>query len=263
VEKFKLRTVLGSKMYFIPEDGGISKELLYGSKHFSIQEPIIREGRATLAVIDYLRKGMICIDIGANLGYYALLEARKVEDTGYVYAIEPVKKNAETLEKSIKINKFKNIKVYQLAIGSDNCDGEIFIHSKSNLCMINSPKLKERDGNIGISKTKILTLDSFCKIENINRIDLLRMDVEGYEAEIIKGMGKAVKLMPKGAMMFIEIHPKHMQNMKLAKKMIDIIKAYGFKMGATQNISSKIRNLEELKKELNDKKCPRVIFRKI
>ena len=175
--KYTIKKILGSQMYLITKDGGLSKQLLkFG----------IREVGATNETINLLRPDMVVIDIGSNLGYYALLEAKICTD-GFVYAIEPVKENVIALDKSIKLNNYKNIKIYQCAIGSENKYEEMTITYKSNCGSLvkksrNEKLVKER------RKVKTITLNDFCKRLGLARIDFIRMDVEGYEIEIVRGM---------------------------------------------------------------------------
>lgn len=252
MKDYSIREILGSKMYLINRDGGVSKQLLkYG----------IREVGATKETIKLLKPGMIVIDIGSNLGYYALLEAKMVGN-GFVYAIEPVKENIDTLQKSIKLNGYKNIKVYQCAIGSENKIDEMILTHKSNC-----GSLVKKTRNIkfvkGKRNVKIITLNNFCERLDIRKIDFIRMDVEGYEIEVIRGMGKVVKLMPIGSILSIEIHPKayqppHIQIME----MLDMIEVYGFKVKKFI-IADKVREVNsfnELKKMFDNQYCPQIFF---
>ena len=86
-----LRKIQGSKMYLDISDPGISKELLFKGIH---------EDMATRVLKQEIKKGMTTVDIGANLGYYALLEASIVGDEGKVIAFEPVPRNFNILVKA-------------------------------------------------------------------------------------------------------------------------------------------------------------------
>jgi FkbM family methyltransferase len=252
MSSYSIKEILGSKMYLINEDGGLSKQLLkYG----------IREVGATKETAALLKPGMVVIDIGANLGYYALLEAKMI-DNGFVYAIEPVKENVEVFQKSIELNGYKNIKVYLCAIGSENKYEEMTITYKSNCGSLvkksrNEKLVKER------RKVKTITLNDFSKRLGLSRIDFIRMDVEGYEVEIIKGMDQAVGLMPEGAMLSIEIHPKAYPAPFIPiLNMLDAIKNYGFKVRKFVIAEKivKIDNFNKLKYMFDNKFCPQVFF---
>lgn len=196
-----LREILGSKMYLLKDDMGLSKDLI---------ENRIREKASTEYIQGILKPNWIVIDIGANLGYYALLEASKVKK---VYAIEPVKRSFNTLNKSIKLNKYKNIKTYNLAIGSQNGIQDIVISKKINWSTMLDPDIiidkYEQSFSEFYKETKkveTLTLDNFVKINKIGRIDFIRMDVEGYEVEVIKGADYVFSLMSAGSFLSIEFH---------------------------------------------------------
>lgn len=249
---YSIKEILGSKMYLINRDGGVSKQLL---KHG------IREVGATKETIKLLKPSMIVIDIGANLGYYALLEAR-ICSGGFVYAIEPVKENVITLNKSIELNNYKNIKAYQCAIGSESKIDEMILTYKSNC---GSLVKKTRNVNLvkGKRDVKVITLNNFCKRLKLKRIDFIRMDIEGYEVEVVKGMDKAVKLMPKGSILIIEIHPKAYQPpYRQTMEMLDMVKGYGFEVRKFVIADSvkEIRSFNGLKKLFDNKYCPQVFF---
>ena len=250
---YKIRDILGSKMYLISDDGGLSKQLLVAG---------IRETGATRETIKLLKPNMVVIDIGANLGYYALLEAKYCK---FVYAIEPVSENIEVLKKSIKLNEYKNIKVYQCAIGAENKIEEMVITHKSNCSSLvkktrNEKAVKER------RNVKTITLDDFSRRLELKRIDFVRMDVEGYEVEVIKGMVKTIKLMPVGAVLSVEIHPKAYPPPYIkTMAMLDMIKEYGFEpkkfviAGNVKNVSG----FDNLKTMFDSKYCPQVFFERI
>jgi len=268
--KLILSEVLGSKIYFIEGDRGISEACLKSKSR-------IREETATQETIDVLKPGNVCIDIGANLGYYALAEAKIAGDKGFVYAIEPVKENIEALKKSIALNGYKNIKVFECAIHSKV--GECILHQSARSNSGTMLPTHHPYEFIGDVKVKTLTLDAFVKQENITRVDFVRMDVEGVENEVVKGMRETAKLMPVGAILCIEIHvgifvalkdkpkdPKDNFDMSKAYLLLDMLNSlseYGFipKSYARRMFPlRKVSNMEDLIKMLAEKYCPQVFF---
>lgn len=255
-----VKDILGSKMYLLEDDVGLSQEL-------------VKCGTREEASVDYVKKivepDWTIIDIGANLGYYALLEARL---GGYVYAIEPIKKSCETLKKSIKLNNYKNIKTYNLALGGRDEVRDIAVSNRKNWStMINmdlvTEKYKERfdEFSEGVTeKVKTLTLDSFVKINKIEQVHFIRMDVEGYEVEIIKGADYVFSLMPAGSYLKIEIHPVLYKDRQPIIEMVDKIFKTGFKviLGTWKTIVLEL-NDESLKQQLLTRgKCAQIFFRK-
>jgi len=169
-EDLVIKEILGSQMFLdLRNDTGVSYELYKAG---------IREKYIVGAMMQEIDKHDVIIDIGANIGYYALLEARLGAD---VYAIEPVPKNIELLEKSIRLNEYSNIKTFRLAVGSQSKEDFIYVTEKANWS-----SLKKPDSDI-VDKVpvSVVTLDEF--LRNKPTPTMVRMDVEGYETEIIKG----------------------------------------------------------------------------
>lgn len=192
------------KMYLdLKNDDGISKELLTLGKRERVTVDFLLHSHL-------LKEGSVALDIGANIGYYALLESKIVGDSGKVYAIEPVSKNLVILKKNITLNNFSNIKAYHLAIGNEeNEEASIYVRSKGNLSSFISIPSDSDGGTVKIEKIRLTTADSFVR-ENMNRApDFVRMDVEGYEFEILKGMSQILETSPS---LLIEFHPTILTN---------------------------------------------------
>ena len=190
----KIIKVNNYKMKTISHDTGISSELLIYGNH----DPLTTE-----IILDELSEGMICIDIGSNIGYYALLESKKIGKNGNVLAIEPSPENFSTLVYNIKLQNDQNINAFNFAIGDKNDEIEFLISKKSNWSKVKEEKdLLNQDDNI--IKVSLKTLDLFSEENNLKQIGLLRMDVEGYENKIIDGATQFLKkFKPK---IMIEIH---------------------------------------------------------
>jgi len=208
-KKFIVRNVYGNKICLNLADTGISRELLV----FGIHEPI-----STKIFRRLLKPGMHIIDIGANLGYYAFQEARIVEENGKVIAIEPVLENVQLLQHGCELNSFNNMKILPIAIGAKNGIGKIFLQKESNCGSMVLPESYQK-----IAEVPIRDLDSLLETEE--RIDVIRMDVEGSEVEIIKGMHKTLtKYKP---ILFIEIH-LDILGYELVKKYLEELKSLGY-----------------------------------
>jgi len=194
-ERYLIKEILGSKMYLDVTADGLHRHLIWlGVRETYILETVKKE----------VKEGDIVVDIGAHIGYYALLEARIVGEKGKVYAIEPVPENIELLRKNIELNEYSNVEVYQLAIGDRKGFVPMYVAKQSNIS-----SLREIDYYVAADiiteeiNVEVITLDDF--LENRPYPNIIRMDVEGYEYQVIKGMKKILeKQLP--LTLFIEFH---------------------------------------------------------
>jgi FkbM family methyltransferase len=196
--------VNGFKMELdLKKDVGISRDLFLFRKREHLSTDYVLKNNV-------FKENSTIIDIGANIGYYALLESGAVKD-GSVFAIEPVSKNFKNLERNIFLNSIKNIKTFHLAIGDKNEFTEINVGEKGNF----SSFLKNENA-VYESKEKVemMTLDSFVQIHQITP-SLIRMDVEGYETKIVEGMSLVLSRMKPA--LLIEIHPHLIQREDMDK----------------------------------------------
>lgn len=190
LDKYKFQT--------IENDKGISTELQIYQSH----EPL-----TTHLMIKELKQDMVCIDLGSNIGYYAVIESNIVGKSGNVFAIEPSPVNFPVLKSNLENQKMDNFLAYNIAIGDKNEDMEFIVSSKSNWSKIRIDNEKINPGD-RVIKIPVKTLDNFVKENDIEKIDLLRMDVEGFEYNIILGADEVLKkFKPK---IFVEIHKMYL-----------------------------------------------------
>ena len=119
--KHVVKKVLNFQMELDLNDFGIHRDLFLDG----IREPI-----ATAHLKSLLNPNSVVLEVGANIGYYVLIESKICRK---VYAIEPVRQNIQNLKRNLAINKCRNIEVYELALGDKNGTLAINISSKSNL----------------------------------------------------------------------------------------------------------------------------------
>jgi len=209
-----LLNIIGNKMYVDTKDAGLSFDLILDG---------IREPYSTQYVIDILKEGDVILDIGANIGYYALLEAKLIGESGKVYAVEPVPGNFELLKKNTHLNDFKHIELF--CLGASDIDGEteMFLYDQANWSSMIARAGKESKNKI---RVKTVTIDNFLADKQMP--SFLRMDVEGFEGNILKGMKRTLEN-NKLNRIFIELHPHIM----IEKEVIDtlaILKNNGFEI---------------------------------
>ncbi len=123
-----------------------------------------------------IKKGDTVIDVGANIGFYTLFFCSLVGKTGKVIAFEPESKNFDILKKNIEMNNLDNVTLHQKAVGSKN--------SKVKM------KISDSIGSHQISNSGDIEVDCI-KLDNyVINANFVKIDAEGYEVEILKGMSK-------------------------------------------------------------------------
>jgi len=190
-----------SKMLLFPKKGGIDRDLfLHKKREILCTDHLIGDG--------IVKEGDVILDIGANIGYYVLIESQLVGANGKVYAVEPVRGNVEVLKKNVRLNNLKNVSTFQLAFGECDEESTIYVSNLANLCSMNKNFTGGKImGTQSISKE---TVDTFLK--NRPQPSLVRMDVEGYEYEIIRGMPQTLR---GDLRILVELHPEHLSDKKL------------------------------------------------
>jgi len=197
----KTVSVNGYNLSLLPNDDGISTELAL----FNTHEPL-----NTKLLAQNLKKGMVCFDIGANIGYYTLLESKIVGEEGKVIAIEPSPVNFTQLQKNIQNEKANNVELYQMAGGDQNGTIKFLLDPHSNLSRIILNEDSKPEGEI--VDVPVKKLDSFLDEFSIKKLDFIRMDVEGYEFNILEGMRNSIKKFR--PMIQMEVHTNILGNKK-------------------------------------------------
>ena len=134
-----------------------------------------------------VKHGMNVIDVGANIGYFTLLAARLVGPSGKVIAVEPEENAFSSLKKTVHENQINQVRLLKCGLGRT----QGFANLPSAVNGNNSPSLFD-DSNKNKLKIQIRTLDEIIENCGLDRVDLLKVDVEGYEPEVFAGGEKAL-----------------------------------------------------------------------
>lgn len=179
-KSFLLINIFNYKMLIPMQYDGIGRSLyVYGSRELDHKWMLDEE----------LFPGNVVLDLGANIGYYAIMEAKRVGSSGKIYAIEPDPRNIELLKKNIKLNDMD--KIFDLeegAISNEDKKTEFILSTKTNL---SSFDLKKDTNNLNSISVQTHDIGSFLK--NKKRVDLIRMDIEGHEIEVFESLVKFSK----------------------------------------------------------------------
>ena len=190
-------------------------------------------------LIDNLKKDDTFIDVGANNGYFSLLASTLVGKKGRVFAFEPNPRAINKLKKSIKLNKFKNIKAFNIALGSRNTIKKLYLSTIED--GLNS--FVNKQDTKGFIKSQIKKLDSL----NIkNKIDFIKIDVEGYELDVLKGSKRV--LMYNNPIIIFEYNPGITGVYEHFNEIIKFLDLLGFEVHdiTSQGLSARIESVKDL-----------------
>lgn len=133
----------------------------------------------------YLRPDDRAMDIGANVGIFSVVMGVTVGTLGRVFAFEPVSANISRLEKNLSKNGLGNVQVFPLALGAS--DGQMRLHMATDPAY---PSLREVQGGLGNGtdvQVQVRSLDGVWEELGRPDIALVKMDVEGAEADVLRG----------------------------------------------------------------------------
>jgi FkbM family methyltransferase len=170
------------------------------------------------------RNGDVVVDLGANEGYYAMNMANGVD--ARIIAVEPNPIAHRLLVQNIKKNKLSSIEAVNCAVWSST--GEMKMNVLPQVTSIGALTLEPSSYMIGAMErvvqipVRTITLPDLMASMKIDKIDMLKMDVEGAEVEVLEGSHEVFDKIDK---IVLEYHSQ-----KLRNKVIDMLEAKGFKL---------------------------------
>jgi FkbM family methyltransferase len=194
-KRFIERKIHDYRMLLDLEDKGISRSLiLFGTRE--VDHKIILE--------KVLKPGMAVLDIGANLGYYVLMEMGLIGPTGRMTAVEPSPANVELLKKNLALNGHQNVPVISGAVSDTPGEREFFLSHQTNLNTFHATGTGVTHLSGKTVQVRTYTVPELA--QQYGAPDLIRMDVEGHEVEIFNGMIPAIERGDIAPMIIFETH---------------------------------------------------------
>ena len=134
-------------------------------------------------LLKIIKPGDICWDIGANIGFYTCLLAAQVGDSGTVVAFEPALHTCGYLHENVSLNRFTNVTVVNKGLG--NTQEQRHLHYSDAALAEGTASLKYTDGRTASERVTLDTIDNL--IRELPMPDFIKIDVEGYQLEVLRG----------------------------------------------------------------------------
>ena len=187
---------LGSfKIAISPEDEDISRQILANRWY-------VDEKFETTVFSSRIRPGMKVLDIGGNIGFYAMLARSIVGKNGHVVTFEPFPASASLIRSSIQANNYTNLQLVEAAVSDREGEAELFL---SPDLWTEHSLLELWDGTSKGQETvrvPLVTVDQ--ALERLGHgweVDFIKMDIEGAESRALPGMHKVLLHSPNLALM--------------------------------------------------------------
>ena len=136
---------------------------------------------ATELVRRFVRSGQTAFDVGANVGYYALLLSKLVAATGVVHAFEPTSYARQRFERNVELNAGvlpNNIVLSSLGLLAEPAQREEAIESQFS---------SRQPAYARLENISFTTLDRYCESHHVGVVDFVKIDVDGYDHEVLAG----------------------------------------------------------------------------
>lgn len=137
---------------------------------------------------ELLKHKTVVFDVGANIGYYSLLAASMLEGRGEVHAFEPWTDVFFWLQRNAQLNGFHCLYLNQMALC--DVDGEERLWLPSNWAWSNASLVRGFTEQRQSAVVPAIRFDTYCITRKVRHVDLIKIDVEGAELRVLRGMGR-------------------------------------------------------------------------
>jgi len=205
---------------------------------FNLRESDLIEGKdleeeTKQIFLQQIKVGCTVIDCGAKIGEYSLIAAKKVGNNGRVIAIEPYSPAAKMLKDNFELNNFTNFKILNVAVSDKSGITKLYENPVRGTGFLDPTIIDKKLTQF--SEIQVQTLDEIISHEKLERVDMIKIDVEGFEYETILGCKKSLE---KNLIHNIvcEIHYRYLRDNKgiTENDIYDFLKKFGFNIQVTQ-----------------------------
>jgi FkbM family methyltransferase len=179
--------------------GVIDRNLISGNAH----DPAVSR-----SIMEALAGGGVFVDVGANIGVFTLA-ASKLKDV-VVYAFEPSPRELPRLYRNLALNQATNVVVFPFALSRAPAQMELSLsgdHNPGNNSFVASvEESRERKSSL----CRCEPFDGLLNRDSVKRIRMVKIDVEGFEMEVLRGMAESIAMM-QNVTFAVEVTPDFLQ----------------------------------------------------
>ncbi len=230
-ERYVVAPVHDYRMWLDTTDPGISRTLLtFGVHEHASSTAFRRELEALARTVDC----PVALEIGANIGYFGLLEASALGPDAHVYAVEPTPENADLLERNVRLNGFEDrMTVDRCAVGDTTGPATLYLSTLSN-----QHSVRPAGGDGRAHEGESVSVPMLTAADLLERFDLtpeavnvVRMDLEGYEAVVLEQLRPVLEA-PGPTVVYVELHPLHFSDEEM-REVVALFRDNGFAPAST------------------------------
>jgi FkbM family methyltransferase len=177
------------------------------------------------------RRGDIVVDVGAHMGRYTLIAAKRVGANGRVVAIEANPENFQMLNSNVQLNQLTNVTSLNFAVYSQETKIKLYLAGEGMGHTIYNTIMAERanEGKEKFVEISANTLDHLLQLQDISEVNWIKIDVEGAELEVLRGATRIISD-SKDISLLIEIHNLSGSNTTLYEPITQFLNNYNFKL---------------------------------
>lgn len=181
---------------------GVLFECADAPEYFGSYAPLV-----THTMRRFLKPGDVFFDVGANIGYLSAIATGLVGTRGQVHAFEPAPQHFARLRRLAELNPDRTIIANACAAGDADATRTIYIARAAGQSTLVS-SYKNPAEVVGSEEIRVVRLDSYIEQARIDRIALIKIDVEGYELPVLKGLEKYFRRTGQRPPIICEIAPR-------------------------------------------------------
>lgn len=224
-------TRIGSRTFWLDPASNLGNHLLtYGCYD---------EGTAS-AIRSLLKPGDTFFDLGANEGYFSLLASEIVGRQGKVYSVEPQARLWPVIIRNFLLNERTNYTLIPYAIGESKGFLDLLLFPSLNHGASSAVRSLRRSFN-KVQKAGVMRLDQVLEEFGIEKISVLKVDIEGFELNALRSLGKKLE---QGIIenIIVELHPAQLRHLgQSADQVVNLLQASGYEKSNLEAVQHWVR----------------------
>lgn len=213
-----------------------------------------------VGVAELIPKGAICIDIGAAAGFYTVELARLVGPTGVVHSVEPLRFAHALASRALGLRSAPNVVRHSVALGASTEEQVMSVPLRNGIPITGRSFVTGRANGLGSNEEfdehmKVVvdgeTLDGFAGRLGLDRLDFVKIDVEGAELDVLSsGRATLDKFKP---LVMVEVEDRHLERFGVTSaQIVDWFAKLGYQMTVWDTKHKQWRPVDEVTLEFRN-----------